>query len=316
MVAIAPKDTAPSPQPTTGFNIYQQQSGATGTTSSFTMAPGSTQSFPQTYTGATYPGISEKTLGLYLPTASAPEIPELAGNLNPAVAFGGYPDGYNPEAAPQTVRELMDILLQRAGTDPNAIAQLQDQLILGGYLDPRDKSYTPGGVVQPGDATWDAYSHLLMDAVRSKTPFTVLLDQKVKAGEGEKKFNIQSVSTDVAVSNPQTARLTLARSMEADLGRKPTNAEIAQFASYLANQQRANPETTVTSYDLHSTLNSASSGNQVVNTGSRTTSGGVEPEAAAESFVMDNNGGEMAQTATDRVYQVFLKMLGGQVSLS
>lgn len=296
---------APTPTPTTGFD------GFLGNTSSQSSSGPLNQSFPSSFTGGSLPGVSDKTANLVVPGTASSQL-DVGTEMAPGTTkrLGDY----NTISSGNSVAQMLLTLMQQSQQNPDQIAELQDSLILGGYLDPRSSSYTPGGVVQPGDATWDAYVHLLMDSVHLDTPFSDLLNQKVASQDGEKKFNLSSTTTQTNYTNPQDARLSLAQVMEQDLGRKPTNAEIAQFASQLAGSESANPTTTTTTYDLNSMLNSAPGGAK--RGPSETTSGGVNANVEAQNFDMQHNGQEMASTDADRVYQTFLSMLGGAGSVT
>lgn len=302
--------STPTPQPTltqaptTGFDTFQSSSGtASGT---------ATQGFPQQYAQAPYPGLSSKELTLVVP-----------GSGTPGVTAFPFAPGEQQRMEPQeggtgeqSIQALMDNLIKWSQSDPEAIASKQDQLILAGYLDPRSKTYTPGGFVQPGDATWTAYRNLLLDAVRQKTSYIDLLDQKAQAGIGDRKFNLSQSYQSVSVTDPQTASMKIASVMEGELGRRPTNAEISDYVSRLSGTERAYPTTTTQHTDINAYLNDTSQGGGGTPTQTSTVTGGSDPTAVAEQQIYDNNGTELAQTRATELYQLFLRMLSGEGSLA
>lgn len=307
--------TQPTPPPSgTGFDTYLGGTQVTtnGATSGTGLVTGPLSSaFPSSYgTAASYPGIANKYLARPVP-GSGTSISDIVSTM-PAGVARDFKGNFDEESPVASVQQMLDNLLQLSQTNPSAAAKLQDSLILGGYLDPYKTGvggYTPGGVVIPGDATWDAYAHLLMDSVRQGQSYSDILNSNIANGAGEKKFNITRTATKVDYTNPQTAKLALAQVLQQELGRQPTNAEIAQYAGQLNADESANPTFESTSYNLNDALNS--SGGDIAKHAHVTTSGGVDPTAEAQNFVMNGHGKELAQAQGDSVYQLFLSMLNG-----
>lgn len=303
---MAPQDTGTG----TGFDQYAQTTSTGSSTPTGNGTQLLTSQFPSQYQGAQYPGIRDKYLNYTVP-GSGTSISDVVGTMPAGVArdYQGNFDGTSPTS---TIQQMLDNLLALSQTDPHAAAQLQDSLILGGYLNPYQGGaggYTPGGVVIPGDATWDAYAHLLLDSVRQGTSYQDLLNTKIGQGAGEAKFSITQTSTRIDQTNPQTARLALAQVLEQELGRQPTNAEIASFAGSLAASEQNNPVTETTHLNLADALNSNGAGRHKNQT--TVSSGGVDPTVEAQNFALSNNGQEMAQFAGEKVYDVFRRMLAG-----
>lgn len=296
----------PTPSAGTGFDNFLASGSTSGSTSS---------SFPSQQVATSFPGVSSKQMMLIVPGSGTPAqtpFPFAPGEQRRMdIQEGGTPD--------QSLAALMANLAAQSQANPDAIAHLQDKLILAGLLDPRSRSYTPGGIVQPGDATWTAYRNLLLDAVRQKESYLDLLDAKVKSGAGEKKFNLSQSYQSIAVTNPQDARLTLTRVMSSELGRRPTNAEIADYTQRLASQAYGSPTTTTVNHDINAYLNKNDAlgvndyQNQVGTT--TTTSGGINPEVVAENQIYNQNGQELAQTRATDIYALFQRMLSGEGSL-
>lgn len=286
----------------TGFDNYL----ATGSSTSGGASSGGS-SFPSQQVASSYPGLSSKQLGLLVPGSGYVYD---GGSAN-AAEYGMQTQGNGL----QSIQALMGNLAAQSQANPDAIASLQDKLILAGLLDPRSRTYTPGGVIQPGDATWTAYRNLLLDAVRQNQDYLGLLDSKVQAGAGEKKFNLTQSYQSIAVTNPQDARVAITRLMESDLGRRPTNEEIADYTQRLASAAYANPTTTTVSHDIHAYLNKNDSAaltdySNTVGT-TTTTSGGTNPDAIGEQQIYDQNGQELAQARATDIYSLFAQMLGG-----
>lgn len=319
--------TTPTPPPSgTGFDTYLGGSTSTTTTPAGTNGLSTLSSaFPSSYgTAANYPGISDKYLSKIVP-GSGTSISDIVSTMPAGVARDSQ-GNFDEQSPTATIQQMLDNLLSLSQTNPSAAAKLQDSLILGGYLDPYKGGaggYTPGGVVIPGDATWDAFAHLLVDSVRQGQSYSDILNTNIANGAGEKKFDITRTSSRVDLTNPQTAKLALAQVLQQELGRQPTNAEIAQYAGQLTADETANPAVTSTNYDVRDALNSTGGGNAISsidyggNPGKHTkitSSGGVDPTAEAQNFVMSGHGQELAQAQGDSVYQLFLSMLGGSGS--
>lgn len=296
--------TQPAPPAATGFGSYQSSQG--GSTS--TAAGGQ---FPAQYSSIPYPGVTSQQLRVLVPGTGASTI---AGPYNPVSNFPQPGSG-------KTLEQMLTNLISLQSSNPDAIPQLQDQLIQGGYLNPFSRSYMPG-TVQPGDATWGAYRDLLLASAGTKTAWSDLLNKSVQNGVGAKKWNLQTTADKTQLTNPQDARQALAQVMEQELGRKPMNSEISQYIANLQQQEASNPTHDVYHWDLSAALNNGNGGAMAgalgygVRSLPKTTeeSGGTNPTTVAENQVMQNDGQELAQTKADGVYQLFLRMLNGEGS--
>lgn len=299
--------TQPAPS---GFGQYQQTQS---TSSSSGQA-----SFPTQYSSVPYPGVTSQQLRVTVPGSGTPGYS--TGQVGPGEHAADFPIGTGGD---QSLEQMLTNLITLQASNPDAIPQLQDKLIEGGFLNPFSRSYMPG-TVQPGDATWGAYRDLLLASAGSKTAWNDLLDTNVQNQLGAKKFNLQTTSDKTQLTNPQDARQALAQVMEQELGRKPMNSEISQYIANLQQQEANNPTHDVYHWDLSAALNQGNGGAMAgalgygVRSLPKTTveTGGTNPTTVAENQVMQNNGQELAQTKADGVYQLFLHMLNGQGSVA
>lgn len=296
------------------FSNYQSTNGGGSGSSS---APSG--AFPTTYTP--WPGITQTQLRQTLPVdqSEIPAPPPNSGNLNPNVAFGGSPPAVSSGGVTNVQTEFQQ-LLQNYVSDPNYMPQFQDQLIQGGFLNPASHGalgYTPGSMV-PGDATWSAFRDLLLEASATGTSWQQLLGQNIQNHVGEQKFNLSKTYDRISVPTPDDARATLTSIMEQQLGRKPTNAEIAQFSGQLQQAAQSNPQHVTDTYDLSAFLNSSRSNAPVGSFAyglsglphTEKTTGGFNPEAQAQSYIYQHDGKELGQVNADQIFNLFLDMIG------
>lgn len=136
-----------------------------------------------------------------------------------------------------------------------------------------------------------------------------------KSGKYSKSFSRTTTSTDRAVdlSSAQEARAFLMAAAERELGRAPTADEIAAFRRALNEQERANPETTVTkSTSKGTTVSTYEDGQMVdqdtpntVNTSSSTRTGGMDRGQFAVDVARSQKDWAEYQAATTYMNAMF-----------
>jgi hypothetical protein len=165
--------------------------------------------------------------------------------------------GLPTSSSPLTLGVMMDNLLALSPTDTET---LQQQLIKGGFVDPKSQSFEIGNV-NPGDATYNGYLHLLETAYRTQTDFQSVLDDRASAMVGKTNYlafeqkltalttGVKSTSTTTMLTDPATAQGVLIGALQQQLHRAPTTSEIAQFTSMLQQTEVNNPEVATSTTD-------------------------------------------------------------------
>jgi hypothetical protein len=296
--------STPNPQPSgAGTSIFGQMlfGGANSTgNSGFPTLPVLGQ------TTTPYYGVSQRQLDTIVPGLTQDQA------LTPS-QYGQIPDSLQGQA---TVSEWLNWM---ENLDPQTLGSLQDELILGGFLNPASRTYMP---LSPQGETTKAFTDALLRASGSKQSWMQLVSDNVQSGVGARAFNLSTTSDVTQITDPSKARDVLVNTMRDMLGRAPTPSEMRTFASSLASSQQQNPEHTYISYDVGDALNKNSGGVMQGSLGygirsfpkTEVQSGGVDPNAEAQSQVYSQNGGELAQVRGDQAYQLFLNMLKGEGS--
>jgi hypothetical protein len=169
----------------------------------------------------------------------------------PTTGTGGPTDYAKPL---QTLSQLQDWLISLS---PEQLQQQQEAMIAAGRLNPSHSNFTPG-VVNQGDATWNAFNSVWTAAYRTQTDWQAIAQSGMGEQTGNKywqlyqqqqaKANTPITSTDTSSStmltDPTTAQGVLYKAMQSELHRGPTADEIAQFTSMLQSTENANPNVT------------------------------------------------------------------------
>lgn len=148
-----------------------------------------------------------------------------------------------------------DLVKGFASADPQSIASIQRALYLGGYYSA--KGYQPSyGIIKPEDVA--AFGQAVTVAGQSQQPLSDVLLSGAKygtvAGVAAARSQTTAAKAQVAtitLPNQQDLEATAMQAFQQQLGRKPTAAEAAAFASSYramsAGMQRANNQA---QYDL------------------------------------------------------------------
>lgn len=175
------------------------------------------------------------------------------------------------------------------------------------------------GIVEPGGYTYEDLRAEWIDAVdaaariysnfgKKFTPFQAV-DMKATAlglpSTGPSRQ--RNVSTSVNYATRDEARAILSDELGRELGRAPSKKEIRAFYRALHRAQGANPSTTVQTGKSKTTKDGTT-----VNTGSTTTTGGVDPGAFTANYVDDTFDRERdARASATDYYDALLSLAGG-----
>lgn len=249
----------------------------------------------------------------------------------PGSEYTAKPDHYGPlasgyvtatQATQHTKAELLSQLLNLSVSQPDKVIDMQQKLIRAGLLNPRSQGFISGDVYA-GDATWGAMENVLDKAIQTKSDWRELLSAKEKAFKGKAAWNYYlrkfgddglsgggeggpTTTTNTSVSTRTSTTLdaqqVLMGSLQRNLGRDPSNAEIKAFHEALVAYEKANPQrtTTTTTADEFGSSSSTSS-----------TSGGANPEMFAQNYEREHMLDDETVHTTQQLMGVFEKMLGG-----
>lgn len=261
------------------------------------------------FTNTQVPGLEPYTL-------EHPEqevAPGVVGSHSNVVSGPDARVGYSPSLG-QALQQLLE-------AKPDAVLSLQKRLIKAGYLDPNSGDFV-AGQVDDSDHTYAAYAQAMNDAITKDEGFNKLLASRgndPKNTLGQKfwaAFQAQmkdagsngsttSTETDTSVnySDPTQAKAAAQTQYESLLGRNLNDQESAAFQQVLHGYEAGNPNQTTTT----ATSNSAANTNDV----STTSSGGTsDPEQVAQSYIMQHDAPEYAQTQGEQIYQLFANLVG------
>lgn len=223
-----------------------------------------------------------------------------------------------------TLGETMNNLLALgSNADPTAIQTLQDQLIKGGFLDPTKKGFNYGAIAGTADPTYSAWYQLMETAIRTGTDYNAILQARVARDAGKKyedalaaqqaKIKKQQAAalaatlphtvnrTTTNISDPLTAQNLMTQTLQNELGRAPTPAELTQFTQALQTAQAANPTTTTAVTDPMSPYQDKSA----------TQTGGFDSGQFTQNYIDQNFSGEKAAVGgATGFYQAALSALG------
>lgn len=256
--------------------------------------------------------------------------PIIGGGPQRSVNYIGYPSGFEPDlSALSSVpgrqpfspvqsdrpafqsRPRSPLYLEGQERDPASlsgedISELQDKMVRAGLLEP--KKFKRG--VWFG-TTINAYAQVLGYANSRGLPAEAALDELVEVGglaeevpEGPFTGTKKRTQKSVNLTDPQSARVALRRTLREELGRAPTPEEISAFVAALNAAEQQNPSVsnvTETWFDGDITATSTS------------TSGGLNPEAFMDEFVENDPALEAEADAFTRdteYYDAVMRVLG------
>lgn len=204
--------------------------------------------------------------------------------------------------------KVLDLIKSLYTMQPEDLKALQTRLVEANYLNPKDTTTGLSNVTGMIDSrTLTAYESLLSDVYRYQQAdpsknMTVddMLNEKIKAyqaGGGN-----TTTTSQVNLFNPLQAQSFLQGAASKLLGRDPNPGEIAGFMSALNAYQQQNP-------DLSTVTISPDGTKQTVADKAGITSlhGG---DAAAQNYLLNDQGGDVAQHSQNVAMQSLLSMLG------
>jgi hypothetical protein len=200
-----------------------------------------------------------------------------------------------------TKQTAQDLITGLYGLKQSDMYALQQKLIDANYLDPKYKSGAADA------ATVNAYQLLLQDVYRyQQNPDTkdMTIDQLLaQRAEGYKAGKGQSVTTKtIQQFSPLQAQSFLEGAAEKYLGRRPNQAELADFSAKLNAYQQANPDVVTRATDQNGNVTS-----EADKTGITALHGG---DQSAENYVMQTDPTEAKGYAGDNALMAIMSHLG------